>query len=124
MIFDVLDNENFMYYAANNYTNPHCTGVEEFLRDVDKFKYIKKLLSKYDEESIHLGINFRLLLNYIITVYNVFVLEAATRMLFFRVDKRHWPTIKTFLVFLRYIREDEYIEISLDQKTIDELRKI
>lgn len=119
--FDILTNENFLYYAAKHYHNPHCTGIDEFLDDVKKFKHIKKLLSRYENGR---SVNVRLLLNHIITVYNVFEIEAANSMLFHKIDKKYWNIIKTFLVFLKFLKEDEHVEIPLHQRTINELRKI
>lgn len=119
--FDTLTAENFTYFAARHYINPQCESIEEFYEDLSKFKYIKKLLTKYEDRG---GVNTRLLLNHIITVYNVFSIDAANALLFFKVNKTHWPILKTFLIFLKYLPENAYVEIPLDQKLVQELRRI
>ena len=78
----------------NNYVNPSCTGVEEFEEDFNKFKYIKRLFNRYESTGI---LRERLILNHVITLYNVFGNEPTTRMLFNRCDEKHYPILKTFL---------------------------
>ena len=45
-------------------------------------------------------------------------------MMFYKIDKKNWPLLKTFLVYLNYLPEDQYVEVPLDQKVVDVLRKI
>jgi len=66
--------------------------------------------------------------------YNVFPVEAATRILFFKLDKVFWPMLKTFLIYLSYMPEDKLesingevintSDIPMDQGIIDRLREI
>jgi len=74
-----------------------------------------------------------LILNHLIVIYNVFENEAATRMLFFRVEKKFYSILKPFLIFLNRLPEKvkgidgEDIQtnhIPLNETTIKELRKI
>ena len=130
MIFDDLNEKNFLLYAMKEYNNPQCTDVEEFNDDLKKIKYIKRLLNQYVSEGV---LKERLLLNHIIIFYNVFPPAAATRILFFKVEERFWPILKPFLFYLKLIPEDriESImgkeirtnEILMDQGVIDSLRK-
>ena len=66
----------------------------------------------------------RLIINHLVTFYNVFESKAATRILFYKVEKEFHPILKTFLVYLNRLSLDEYIEISLDNNIIDKLRGI
>lgn len=125
-----LTEENFMMYAMKHYDNPYCKGMAEFLDDIKRFKYIKRLLGKYLSGK---ELKERLIINHIIILNNLFGVEAATKMLFFRIDQKYWPQLKTFLVFLNYmpdkiiISEESPIfgsEISLDPKIIEILRKV
>ena len=130
MIFDDLNEKNFLLYAMKEYNNPQCTEVEEFNDDLKKIKYIKRLLNQYVSEGV---LKERLLLNHIIVFYNVFPPAAATRILFFKIEERFWPILKPFLFYLKLIPEDriESImgkeirtnEILMDQGVIDSLRK-
>jgi len=71
----------------------------------------------------------RLILNHIISFYNVFEYEAATRLLFFRVGEQYHSLLKTFLVFLNKmpdkINENLFSsDIYLDEKIIEILRDL
>ena len=130
MIFDDLNEKNFLLYAMKEYNNPQCTDVEEFNDDLKKIKYIKRLLNQYVSEGV---LKERLLLNHIIVFYNVFPPAAATRILFFKIEEKFWPILKPFLFYLKLIPEDKIEsimgreirtnEILMDQGVIDSLRK-
>jgi len=92
-----LTESNFLLYAAANYTNT-VYDTEEFYDDLKRFKYLKRLFSRYLEKG---ELKERLILNHIITLYNVFHHDAATRMLFFKIGEEHWDILKTFLLFLQ-----------------------
>ena len=130
MIFDDLNEKNFLLYAMKEYNNPQCTEVEEFNDDLKKIKYIKRLLNQYVSEGV---LKERLLLNHIIIFYNVFPPAAATRILFFKIEEKFWPILKPFLFYLKLLPEDKIEsimgkeirtnEILMDQGVIDSLRK-
>ena len=113
-----------------HYDNPACHGVHEFTEDFDRIKYVKRLFKRYQLKGV---LKERLILNHIIIVYNVFGVDAATRILFFRLEDDLWPILKTFLIFLDFMPErimgidgKDIIsaDIALDQKLIDKLRSI
>ena len=66
----------------------------------------------------------RLLLNHLIVIFNSFGIEAGLNILELKLDKRHWPVIKPFLVYLRYIKDNQYTGIAMDQNIVRLLRKI
>ena len=99
MVFELTE-ENFIMYAVKNYDNPSCKGMEEFYDDLKRFKYIKRLLRKHN---VGKDLKERLILNHIIILGNLFGVEATTKMLFFKLEKKFWPQIKTFLVFLNFM---------------------
>ena len=91
------------YIYTTNTTNPaglHVSGDSEFEGDIKRTKYLKKLFRKYKKSNI---LKERLILNHIILIYNVFGVEAATRILFFRIDERDYDILKTFLLYLNYM---------------------
>jgi len=129
MIFDDLNEKNFLLYAMKEYDNPQCVQVEEFYDDLKKVKYIKRLFNQYLNEGV---LKERLLLNHIIVFYNVFPVRSATRMLFLKIEEKFWPILKTFLVYLSYMPEiiDSINgrailsdDIQLDQGVVDRLRE-
>jgi hypothetical protein len=125
-----LTEENFIMYAIKHYDNPSCKGMAEFLDDIKRFKYIKRLLGKYTAGK---DLKDRLIINHIIILNNLFGVEATTKMLFYKIDKKFWPQLKTFLVFLSYMPEKVIVsqgitikesDIPLDQTIVDILRKV
>ena len=122
MNFDELNDANFVMYAMKHYENPQFTGIEEFHEDLNRIKYIKRLLRKYHKTN---ELRERLILNHIIIFYNVFEMEAATKMLFFRMEDKFKPLVKTFLVYLSYLPDDEaYVRVPMDTKVIQILRRL
>lgn len=87
-------------YAVKNYTNPSCKGVDEFKRDMKHLTYISKILNKNQEVTSQ---KYRLLLNHIIILRNLFDSMAVSRILFFYFSPRHHPTIKTALDYIRVL---------------------
>ena len=130
MEFEDLNEKNFLLFAMQHYDNPQCVEVEEFNDDLRKIKYIKRLFNQY---SLGGELKERLLLNHIIVFFNVFQTKAATRILFFKLDEKFWPMLKTFLFYLKFMPEDKIesingkelivTDILMDQGVIDSLRK-
>ena len=126
MRFNELTNENYLMYALLHYDNPHCIDIKEYFEDVRKLKYIKRLFNRYKEDGV---MKERLILNHIISFYNVFDNEAATRLLFFRVGDEYHSLLKTFLVFLNRmpdkINDNLYSsDILLDKEITEILRDL
>lgn len=122
-----LTPENFLLYAVKHYNNPQCMGMAEFADDLKRFKYIKRLLKRYERTGT---ISENLVLNHLILLHNVFSDELIP-MLFFKFEERYWPQLKTFLVFLNYLPDDYLVQselhgtdIPLDSNIINKLRKI
>ena len=120
-IFDTLTRKNFELYAAQNYNNPECIDIEEFKEDLSRFKYLKRLLRRYELTE---DLQLRLILNHVIVIYNVFGIEAANKMIWYKIEPEHWTYIKPFLVFLNYLPVDEKVEVPLDPLIVDLLREI
>jgi len=129
-LFDDLNEKNYLLFAMKYYDNRQCTSIEEFNEDLNKIKYVKRLFNRFLETG---ELRTNLILNHLIVIYNVFENEAATRMLFFRVEKKFYSILKPFLIFLNRLPEKvkgidgEDIQtnhIPLNETTIKELRKI
>lgn len=121
---------NFILYASKHYDNCECLDVDEFRDDIKRLKYIKRLLNRYETTG---ELKERLILNHIIQFYNVFSIESASKMLFFKLDENLWPALKTFLVYLNLLPErinDVRVnpimtsDIKLDPNIINVLRGI
>ena len=101
MIFSELNEENFLLFAIKNYENPQAVTREDFDKDLNHFKYIKRLLKRYQNSG---ELKTHLLLNHFIILYNIFG-DAATPMLFFKIESDLWSTMKTFVIFLNRLPE-------------------
>lgn len=121
MIFDELTEENVMLYAAKVYYKPQFSDIEEFYEDLKRFKYVKRLVNRYLE---HNELAERLILNHLIVIFNSFGIEPSINILNLKLDHKHWPVIKPFLVYLNYIEPDKITGFPLDPEVVNRLRKI
>jgi hypothetical protein len=96
MLFNELNEDNFLLFAIKNYENPQAVTKDDFHRDLNHFKYIKRLLRKYKNTG---ELKVHLLLNHFIILYNIFD-DATTPMLFYKLEEDLWSTTKTFIMFL------------------------
>ena len=113
MRFDELNEDNYVMFAIKHYENPHAVTQDDFYEDLKRFKWIKRLLKRYQTTGI---LKSHLLINHFIILYNVFG-EAATPLLFFKIDSELWPVVKTFVVYLG--RLPEYPRSTLHDIPID-----
>ena len=108
-------------FAMKHYDNPQADGEEEFQEDIKRYKYLKRLLKKYHETGV---LKERLILNHIIVLTNVFGVEASATLLLYKIESKYHSVIKTFMVFLNMIPEEELSEIGIDEKVWKTLETI
>jgi hypothetical protein len=98
--------------------------------NLKRFKYIKRLLRKHN---VGKELKERLILNHIIVLGNLFGIEATTKMLFYKLEEKFWPQVKTFLVFLNYMPlkvivspgiEILDIDIPIDDTILENLKRL
>lgn len=119
-LFESLNDENFLLYAAKYYYKPMCIDAEEFYEDLNRFKYLKRLLNKYQSTG---ELSHRLILNHLTVIFNIFGAEPTIRMLVFKLGVDNLPVLKPFLLYLKIITEHDLIEIPMDKTAVDALRK-
>lgn len=123
MLFNELNDDNFLLFAIKNYENPQAVTKEDFEKDLNHFKYIKRLLKRYIKKG---ELKTHLLINHFIVLYNIFG-EATTPMLFYKLDQEMWPQIKTFIIFLNRLPDypKTYIHtIDVDENCMNQLKQI
>ena len=123
MIFTELTEDNFLLFAIKNYENPQAVTKEDFDKDLNHFKYIKRLLKRYKNTG---QLKTHLLLNHFIILYNIFG-EATTPMLFFKIEEDLWSSMKTFVMFLGKLPEypkSKIHDIQVDLTCLKELYSI
>ena len=111
-MIEKIDETNFLLFAAKHYDNPQCFDTLEFYEDLARFKYIKRLLNRYEESG---DLKERLIINHLIILYNVFGL-ATTKMLFFKLDGQ-LHLLKPFIVLMGQM-PDIVRGIGIENKTI------
>ena len=121
VVIDELTENNLILFAAQNYRKPNFSDIEEFYEDLKRFKYVKRLINRYLE---HDELAERLILNHIIIIWNSFTIPGALKILELKLQDKHWPIIKPFLIYLNYIKNDKYTGIEMDKTVIKKLRKI
>ena len=120
MLFDHLNEDNFLLFAIKYYENPQAVTKKDFERDLNHFKYIKRLLKRYKNTG---ELKTHLILNHITILFNVFN-EAAVPLLFYNLEEDLWPCIKSFLVFLNRIPEyprTKINDIKIDKTCLEQL---
>ena len=110
-MFETITPANWMMFAMKNYDNPQADGEDEFQEDLKRFKYLKRLLKKYHDGG---DLKERLILNHIIVLTNVFGVDASSTLLLFKIDPDYWSVLKTFMVYLHMVHENELLEITTD----------
>lgn len=83
MFLTELNEDNFLLFAIKNYNNPQGLTEEDFYKDLNHFKYIKRHLRKYNNTG---ELKIDLLLKHFIILYNIFG-DATTPMLFIKFQR-------------------------------------
>ena len=125
-----LTDSNFLLFCAHNYENSQYASTEDFIEDMNRIKYIKKLITRYVEND---DLKERLILNHIIILNNCFGPEALCKILYLKL-KPQMKYIKPFLILLNILPDkilnvdDEQIidtdMIEIDPGIVSKLRKV
>lgn len=115
-----LTEESFILFCQKNYFNPHCSGKTEFVDDLKRIKYLKRLIQRIYKYKTLKSIRERLIINHIIVLKNVFGEENSARILFFKLEPKLHSYLKSFLVYLEFeikdIPEVEYHKLNTDPR--------
>ena len=117
---EILTEANFVAFCQKHYFNSQCSGKNEFVDDLKRIKYVKRLIQKIHKHKTLKSIRERLILNHIIILKNMFGEENSARILFFKLEPKLHSYLKSFLVFLEYkvtsIPEVQYNKINTDPR--------
>ena len=102
MHFDELNDKNYLMFAIKHYDNPQSVTVDDFMEDMKKFKYLKRLLKRYLKTGV---LRVNLILNHLIILFNTFG-DGTIPLLLYKLGEEYFPIIKTFLIYL-----DKYPEM-------------
>ena len=120
MKFDELNEETYILFAIKHYENPHCVTREDFDEDMKRFKYLKRLLKRYVRGG---PLRTHLIINHLIILYYVFG-EAATPLIFYRLEREYWSILKTILMYLNKYPVGMLPDLEVDEDINDELLNI
>lgn len=111
-----LTDDNFELFAAKSYKNYQCLDRKEFMHDLGLITEINKGLTKRQ--------NVRLLVNQIIIFFNVFEVDSAVKMLFFKTAESKHPAVKTIMGYLSFLPNNDYDHISDDEDILEALKAL
>lgn len=118
----ILSDETYILFAARAYHNVSCQSLDEFEDDLAHTIHIKKILTKYSSTG---EIKTRLIVNHLISFFNVFDNLAAVQILFFKIPPKHHTVLKTVLVsinrcpdFLKLADGNDLREIAIDDRLL------
>ena len=120
-MYEKITSDNVIMFAIKHYDNPQCEGEKEFYDDMKRFKYIKRLLRKHKDTGV---LKERLLLNHIIILNNLFGTEACVTLLLLKIQKEYWETLKSFLLYLNILRDDELGDVNQNTEVLKILREL
>ena len=120
-MYEKITSDNVIMFAIKHYDNPQCEGEKEFHDDMKRFKYIKRLLRKYYDTGV---LKERLILNHIIVLNNVFGPDACTTLLIYKIQPEYWSALKTFLLFLNILKDNELNHIDIDENVENVLKEL
>ena len=113
-----------------HYENNQCLSEKDFNNDLKIFKYLRRLLNRYENNG---DIKERLILKSLDNVDKCFFAQATTRMLFFKIPEKYWSVLKTFFDIFKYMPETvESVngkkiissDILIDMNVAEQLRKV
>ncbi len=119
----ISSSDTFLLFAIKHYENPQAVTEDDFHKDLNHFKYIKRLLKRYKNSG---QLKTHLLINHFIILYNIFG-DATTPMLFYKIERDLWSPMKTFIIFLNRLPDYPkcYIhDVPIDDYCMQELQRI
>ena len=128
--FTLLNELNVFNYQMKSYDNPQCHNMEEFLSDMKRIKYVKRLFHKYYTKNV---LKERLIINHLVVLYNVLGNEPCSRILFLKIEEEQHYILASFLKFLNKLPSTASgingiaiypANIELDYFILEELGKI
>lgn len=129
-MYENLTDDNFLLYCASHYENVEYASTDDFIEDISRLKYIKKLINRYTEYG---ELKERLILNHIIVLNNCFGPEVVCKILYLKL-KPQMKYIKPFLILLNILPDYIYNVdnetsvdtnlIEIDMNIVEKLRKI
>ena len=124
MRFDELNEKNYLMFAIKHYDNPQSVTVDDFMEDMKKFKYLKRLLKRYLKTGV---LRVNLILNHLIILFNVFG-EGTIPLLMYKLGEEYYSIIKTFLVYFNRIDPQNntgiFANINIDNDVLDLLNAL
>ena len=120
-MFKQITEDNWLLYAQKHYDNPTFDTEKEFWDDIKRFKYLKRLFRKWKTTG---ELKTRLIINHIIVLQNVFGVDACCTLLLFKIEKEFWSVLKTFLVYLKYVQDEELKSVKINKTILKSLQEL
>ena len=85
MNYEKLTDANYLIFCAQHYNGSKYYTTEEFVEDLNRVKYIKKLITRYIEND---DLKERLILNHIIVLNNCFGPDITCKILYLKMKSQ------------------------------------
>ena len=101
---ELLTKDTFVLYCTRHYDGRYCATMDDFNEDLNKIKYIRKLVTRYETTG---ELKERLILNHLIVLNNVFGAVAASRIIYFKL-RDQFKVLKPFLSTIGILPDHYY----------------
>ena len=114
-------------FATLNYKQKLNNTYKEFKNDYSRLRSINLLFRRYAKGD---DLNFRLVLNHVVVLGNVFEHDSIATLIFSSVEKEYWSEVKTVLLFLNLlpvivpILDINTLDININETILRELNSI
>lgn len=115
---------DFLRVAMASYDNPSCVDLKEFEQDIKRISGSKRLVTKFVEGET---VNFRLMLNSFVVLYNLFGNKTNELLLYkYSHDDRAMSVLIPIASFLGRLDKnfDKFSNVSPNKKVIEELENL
>lgn len=96
------EDDVFLAFAKSTYFNPSCSSSSEFLEDLKRVKYIKRLLFRFHKAKSLKSIKERLIINHLVVLKNVFGDGPAVKLLYMKHEPKFYSYLKSFFVYMDF----------------------
>jgi hypothetical protein len=112
-----------LVYAAKHYKNNNIVITKDFFNDYKQFTMVNKSISRIKNGK---NVNYRLLLNQIVILSNLFGVEATVYILIAQNEGKNNNILYPIFTYLGYLNDDliNNSVVLYDKNVVNELRKL
>lgn len=118
-----MSNQDLLFFCIKNTNTNFFISMDEFREELTRFRSLRRLFNAYASDTRE--IDLRIFVSHFIVLSNIFPLNVLIQLLFSEIPDIHWSQLKTFLLWLNYLRkETKIIKLPTKPQVIVKLNKI